>query len=84
VNSDQRSERAPCDAVFSHRASVHCPLSTAHCSLLTVHCPLREALASPCAFNTEGAEVFGFAIVEVVLDEAVDAAAARAATEGCA
>jgi hypothetical protein len=31
----------------------------------------------PCAFDAEGAETLGFFLVEIVLDEAVDAAAAR-------
>ena len=35
----------------------------------------------PCAFDAEGVEVGGFFFVEVVLDELVDAGAARAAAE---
>lgn len=38
----------------------------------------------PGAFDLEGAEVFGFFVVEVVFDETIDAAAARAAAEALA
>ncbi len=36
---------------------------------------------SPCAIDLKGTEVFGFAFVQMVLDDAVDAGAARAAAE---
>jgi len=39
------------------------------------------SLALPCSFDSEGIEVGGFAVVEVMLDEAVDATAARTAAQ---
>jgi hypothetical protein len=52
--------------------------------LSTVHCARSTGCASPCSFNPERAEVFGFFLIEVVLKEAVDPGAARATAKAFA
>jgi hypothetical protein len=64
--------------ITSGAETVERAVSAEDCSLSTVHCPL---LFSPRAVNAEGAEGFGFPLIEKMLDDVIDTASAGAAAQ---